>query len=103
MKAAILIAGPQKGTRFRPLSLDVPKPLFPIAGLPMIEHPIAALAKQLPDVVDEILVLGTYSNAEMADFVSEMNAKYAIPVRYLQEYTSLGTLGGIFHFRDIIG
>ena len=32
MKAVILIAGPQKGTRFRPLSLDLPKPLFPLTA-----------------------------------------------------------------------
>jgi len=28
-KGVILVGGPSKGTRFRPLSLDVPKPLFP--------------------------------------------------------------------------
>ena len=40
MKAVILIAGPQKATNFWPLSLDLPKPLFPLAGSPMIEHQI---------------------------------------------------------------
>lgn len=30
------------GTRFRPLSLNVPKPLFPLAGQPMVHHPISA-------------------------------------------------------------
>ena len=44
-KAVILIAGPQKGTRFRPLSLDVPKPLFRVAGIPIVQHHIEALAK----------------------------------------------------------
>ena len=59
-KAVILIAGPQKGTRsylihaeapnmsshrFRPLSLDVPKPLFPVAGLPIVQHHIEACSK----------------------------------------------------------
>ena len=44
MKAVILIAGPQKGTRFRPLSLDLPKPLFPLAGSPMIAHHVEAAA-----------------------------------------------------------
>ena len=39
-KAVILIAGPQKGTRFRPLSLDVAKPLFPVAGIPIVQHHI---------------------------------------------------------------
>lgn len=28
-KGIILVGGPSKGTRFRPLSFDVPKPLFP--------------------------------------------------------------------------
>ena len=44
IKAVILIAGPQKGTRFRPLSLDLPKPLFPLAGSPMIAHHVEAAA-----------------------------------------------------------
>jgi mannose-1-phosphate guanylyltransferase len=44
-KAVILIAGPQKGTRFRPLSLDVPKPLFPVAGRPIVQHHIEACSK----------------------------------------------------------
>ena len=30
------------GTRFRPLSLEIPKPLFPVGGQPMIEHHIEA-------------------------------------------------------------
>ena len=30
------------GTRFRPLSLELPKPLFPIAGFPIIHHHIEA-------------------------------------------------------------
>ena len=33
------------GTRFRPLSLDIPKPLFPVAGFPMIYHHIEAASK----------------------------------------------------------
>src|SRR4051812_15299572 len=45
LKGVILIGGPSKGTRFRPLSLTHPKPLFPIAGQPLLYHHIAALAK----------------------------------------------------------
>lgn len=33
------------GTRFRPLSFEVPKPLFPVAGVPMVQHHIEACAK----------------------------------------------------------
>ena len=101
LKAVILIAGPQKGTRFRPLSLDVPKPLFPVAGLPIVQHHIEACVKVTD--LKEILILGFYPSSEMAGFVSEMNRKYPrVNVRYLQEYAPLGTAGGIYHFRDQI-
>ena len=92
IKAVILIAGPQKGTRFRPLSLDVPKPLFPVAGLPIVQHHIEACVK-VPDI-KEILILGFYPTNEMSGFVSEMNRKYeSVNIRYLQEYAALGTAG----------
>lgn len=101
MKAVILIAGPQKGTRFRPLSLDLPKPLFPLAGMPMIAHHVEAAAA-VPGV-NEVLILGSYPNADLAPFVQRMSEEHPrLTVRYLQEYTSLGTAGGIYHFRDRI-
>ncbi|XP_041973555.1 mannose-1-phosphate guanyltransferase alpha isoform X2 [Aricia agestis] len=100
LKAVILIGGPQKGTRFRPLSLDTPKPLFPIAGLPLIQHHIEACAK-LPEC-KEILIIGSYVTTTMSQFVSEMQKEYQVIIRYLQEFTPLGTGGGLYHFRDQI-
>ena len=83
LKAVILIAGPQKGTRFRPLSLDVPKPLFPVAGCPIVQHHIEACVK-VPHL-KEILILGFYPTNEMAGFVGEMNRKFSsVNIRYLQ-------------------
>lgn len=99
-KAVILIAGPQKGTRFRPLSLDVPKPLFPVAGLPIVQHHIEACSKVAD--IKEVLLLGFYPAADMASFVAEMNSEYKVSTRYLQEYAPLGTAGGLHHFRDQI-
>ena len=40
MRAVILLGGPNKGTRFRPLSLDIPKPLFPVGGFPIIQQQV---------------------------------------------------------------
>ena len=45
-KAVILVGGPGKGTRFRPLSLDIPKPLFPIAGFPLVQVFLTAFLTQ---------------------------------------------------------
>ncbi|KAL1457550.1 hypothetical protein WDU94_007766 [Cyamophila willieti] len=100
LKAVILIGGPLKGTRFRPLSLDAPKPLFPVAGLPMIQHHIEACV-QVPNL-KEIIILGYYPSADLQQFVLDMVQEYKISIRYLQEFIALGTGGGIFHFRDQI-
>ncbi|CAH2986601.1 unnamed protein product [Chilo suppressalis] len=100
LKAVILIGGPQKGTRFRPLSLDTPKPLFPIAGLPLIQHHIHACAKLKE--CKEILIIGAYTTNLMAQFISDMQKEYHVIIRYLQEFAPLGTGGGLYHFRDQI-
>lgn len=46
LKAEMCFSPP--GTRFRPLSFEVPKPLFPVAGVPMIQHHIEACAQVIP-------------------------------------------------------
>ncbi|XP_062861619.1 mannose-1-phosphate guanyltransferase alpha-A isoform X2 [Trichomycterus rosablanca] len=101
LKAVILIGGAQKGTRFRPLSFEVPKPLFPVAGVPMVQHHIEACAK-VPNM-KEILLIGFYQpNEALNRFLSSAQQDFKIPIRYLQEYAALGTGGGIYHFRDQI-
>ncbi|XP_065096181.1 mannose-1-phosphate guanylyltransferase regulatory subunit alpha-B [Paramisgurnus dabryanus] len=101
LKAIILIGGPQKGTRFRPLSFEVPKPLFPVAGVPMLQHHIEACA-QVPEV-KEIILIGFYQpNEELNRFISSAQQEFKISIRYLQEFAALGTGGGIYHFRDQI-
>ncbi|XP_029789588.1 mannose-1-phosphate guanyltransferase alpha isoform X1 [Suricata suricatta] len=101
LKAVILIGGPQKGTRFRPLSFEVPKPLFPVAGVPMIQHHIEACA-QVPGM-QEILLIGFYQPDEpLTRFLEAAQQEFNLPVRYLQEFAPLGTGGGLYHFRDQI-
>ncbi|KAG2180805.1 hypothetical protein INT43_008384 [Umbelopsis isabellina] len=100
-KAVILVGGPSRGTRFRPLSLNVPKPLFPVAGAPIIEHHLSALAKI--DNLKEVLIIGFFEDNVFANFIDHAAVEYPnINVRYLREYQALGTAGGIYHFRDEI-
>uniref|UniRef100_A0A8C4PX38 GDP-mannose pyrophosphorylase Ab n=1 Tax=Eptatretus burgeri TaxID=7764 RepID=A0A8C4PX38_EPTBU len=101
VKSVILIGGSQKGTRFRPLSLDLPKPLFPVAGFPIIQHHIEACSK-VPEM-KEILLIGFFQPSDVLNqFVSNAQQQFRISVRYLQEYSGLGTGGGLYHFRDQI-
>ncbi|XP_027729617.1 mannose-1-phosphate guanyltransferase alpha isoform X3 [Vombatus ursinus] len=80
LKAVILIGGPQKGTRFRPLSFEVPKPLFPVAGVPMIQHHIEACA-QVPGM-QEILLIGFYQPDEaLTRFLEAAQQEFNLPIR----------------------
>lgn len=66
----------------------------------MIQHHIEACAK-VP-CLNEILIIGAYPKLDFADFVLEMLNTYNIAIRYLQEFTPLGTAGSMYHFRDQI-
>ncbi|XP_050220659.1 uncharacterized protein LOC126671011 [Mercurialis annua] len=98
--AVIMVGGPTKGTRFRPLSFNTPKPLFPLAGQPMVHHHISA-CKRIPNLV-RILLIGFYEEREFALYVSSISNELKIPVRYLKEDKPHGSAGGIYYFRDLI-
>ncbi|KAG8384774.1 hypothetical protein BUALT_Bualt04G0153500 [Buddleja alternifolia] len=98
--AVILVGGPTKGTRFRPLSFNTPEPLFPLAGQPMVHHPISA-CKRIPNLV-QIFLIGFYEEREFALYVSSISNELKVPVRYLKEDKPHGSAGGLYYFRDEI-
>lgn len=101
LKAVILVGGPSRGTRFRPLSLNCPKPLFPVAGKPLLYHHLTALSKVKN--LKEVFLIGFFEDSVFAPFIDQVNNDFdGLVVRYLREYQSLGTAGGIYHFRDEI-
>ncbi|KAI0978904.1 hypothetical protein GJ496_005082 [Pomphorhynchus laevis] len=102
VEVVIVIGGGKKGTRFRPLSLELPKPLFPIAGQPIIQHLISQCAP-LSNKITGINLIGYYDIDErLSRLIEQMQIKFNIPIRYIQEPKPLGTGGGLFHFRDRI-
>nr|KYP43744.1 Mannose-1-phosphate guanyltransferase alpha [Cajanus cajan] len=98
--AVIMVGGPTKGTRFRPLSFNTPKPLFPVAGQPMVHHPISA-CKRIPNLA-QIYLIGFYEEREFALYVSSISNELKLPVRYLKEDKPHGSAGGLYYYRDII-
>ncbi|GAA5942632.1 hypothetical protein JCM10213_005927 [Rhodosporidiobolus nylandii] len=89
------------GTRFRPLSLDVPKPLFSVGGRPIIWHSLVALSKV--EGLNEVFLIGFYDEAVINPFIKEASRDFPnLQIRYLREYQALGTAGGLYHYRDII-
>lgn len=108
IKGVILVGGPSLSTSFRPLNLNLPKPLFPIAGEPMVHHHIRALSK-VPNM-SQILLIGTFEPSLFQSFIEQVEKEFNISIkyqlinfhRYLREYEALGTGGGLYHFRDQI-
>lgn len=100
MVAVIMVGGPTKGTRFRPLSFNTLKPLFPLAGQPMVHHQISA-CKRIPNLA-QIFLVGFYEERELALYVSSVSNELKVPIRYLKEDKPHGSAGGLYYFRDVI-
>ncbi|KAH0455018.1 hypothetical protein IEQ34_016942 [Dendrobium chrysotoxum] len=88
MKALILVGG--FGTRLRPLTLSVPKPLVCFANKPMIQHQIEAL-KEVG--VTEVVLAINYQPEIMLNFLKEFEDKLHIKITCSRESEPLGTAG----------
>ncbi|KDO00371.1 MULTISPECIES: N-acetylmuramate alpha-1-phosphate uridylyltransferase MurU [Pseudomonas] len=97
MKAMILAAG--KGERMRPLTLHTPKPLVPVAGMPLIEYHLRALAAAgFKDVVINHAWLGQQIEDHLGD-----GSRWGLSIRYSPEGEPLETGGGIFKALPLLG
>lgn len=95
MKALILVGG--FGTRLRPLTLSVPKPLVEFANKPMILHQIEAL-KAIG--VTEVVLAINYQPEVMLNFLKEFEEKLDIKITCSRETEPLGTAGPLALARD---
>lgn len=104
VKAVILVGGETTGTRFRPLTMDIPKVLFPIAGKPLVSHIIDSLVNQLDDNFHEVFLISFFRDPAIfetyAHHVEKVHPKLKVTV--LTEPYPLGTAGGLYYFRDKI-
>jgi mannose-1-phosphate guanylyltransferase len=95
MKALILVGG--FGTRLRPLTLSVPKPLVDFGNKPMILHQIEAL-KEVG--VTEVVLAINYQPEVMLNFLKDFESKLGIKITCSQETEPLGTAGPLALARD---
>jgi len=93
----ILAAG--KGERMRPLTLHTPKPLIPVAGVPLIEYHLRALAQAgVTEVVINHAWLGDRIEAHLGD-----GARFGLQIVYSKESQPLETGGGIYQALPLLG
>jgi mannose-1-phosphate guanylyltransferase len=90
MTLGILLVGGM-GTRLMPLTRDTPKPMLPIAGLPVTEHQLMA-AKRAG--ITTIVLATSYLSEVFTPYFGD-GSKWGLDVRYAVEQTPLGTGGAI--------
>ena len=89
MKAMILSAG--FGTRLRPLTNVVPKPLLPVAGMPLIVWNLLLLKRhRFQDIIINLHHLGPMIEQALGD-----GTRFGLNLHYSHEAVILGTGGGI--------
>jgi mannose-1-phosphate guanylyltransferase/phosphomannomutase len=94
MKAVVMAGG--EGSRLRPLTSRVPKPLVPVAGRPIMEHILLHLRRhQLKDVVATVQYLGTSIRNYFGD-----GAEQGVSLTYSVEDSPLGTAGSVMLARQ---
>jgi N-acetyl-alpha-D-muramate 1-phosphate uridylyltransferase len=97
MKAMILAAG--KGERLRPLTLHTPKPLVPVAGVPLIEYHLRALAAA---GVTELVINHAWLGAQIEAYLGD-GARFGVSIAYSPEGEPLETGGGILRALPLLG
>jgi len=96
MRAMILAAG--MGTRLRPLTETIPKPLIEVAGRPMIAFALDLVrAAGIREVVINLHHLGDQIRARLGD-----GSAYGVRISYTVEDPILETGGGIANARPLL-
>lgn len=96
--ALILVGG--FGTRLRPLTLTLPKPLVEFGNRPMILHQIEALAAA---GVTDIVLAVNYRPEMMTAALKKYEQQYNIKIEYSVETEPLGTAGPLKLAEKILG
>lgn len=105
-KGMILAAG--QGTRVRPLTTNLPKPMVPILGKPVLEYLIEHLARY---GVDEIMINVAFNHYKIEDYFGDGH-RWGVSIGYSYEGVRehgeivprpLGSAGGMRKIQDFSG
>ena len=88
MKAVVLVGG--EGTRLRPITETIPKPLVPLMDRASLDHVLDHLARH---GVHEVVLSSSYLEEEFRAFIKSRSGDPAIT--WITEEAPLGTGGAI--------
>lgn len=94
MKAVIMAGG--EGKRLKTITGDLPKPMVPLLGKPMMEH-IVELLRQCG--ITEICAALKYNPQPIMDYFGD-GSTFGVSMQYRIEGSPLGTAGGVKNCAD---
>ena len=94
MKAVVLAAG--EGTRMRPLTANLPKPLLPVAGKPFLRHTLEALRSA---GISEAAILIGWQGHRIRETFGDGEA-LGLSIEYEEQTERLGTAHAIGRMRS---
>jgi NDP-sugar pyrophosphorylase family protein len=89
-KNAIILAG-GKGTRLRPLTYEIPKPLVPIKGKPVLFHVIEELKR---NGIENVIIAAGYKAESIMNAIGN-GENFGMNISYSIENKPLGTGGAL--------
>lgn len=96
MKAVILAGG--KGTRLRPLTCNIPKPMVPLLDRPVMEYTIELLKKH---GIKEIAVTTQHLPEVIRQYFGD-GSEFGVHLHYFDEDTPLGTAGSVKNAEEFL-
>ena len=96
MRAVIMAGG--KGTRIASLARDIPKPMLPLCGKPVLERQIEVLRRE--GFLDIVLVVGHLGAVIQNHFGN--GCAFGVRITYIEEKEPLGTAGALALLGDVL-
>jgi D-glycero-D-manno-heptose 1,7-bisphosphate phosphatase len=94
MKTIIMAGG--RGTRISELYPDIPKPLIPIDGVPVLEREICSLRDQ---GFDDIILTVSHMGDKIMDYLGD-GSRLGVTIQYYNEEQPLGNAGALFKLKE---
>lgn len=96
MKIVVMAGG--KGTRIASLRDDIPKPMIPVCGKPVLEHLVDTVKRQgYEELFFVVGHLGKVIEEHFGD-----GSEFGVSIRYIREKTPLGTAGALYYLKEQI-
>jgi mannose-1-phosphate guanylyltransferase len=94
-----MLLGAGLGTRLRPITYEVPKPMVPVLGEPVIGHILRLLKRH---GFEQVIANLHYYPDMIRDRFGD-GSEYGVELSYSFEQELLGTAGGVRNVRDFVG